>query len=177
MTNTTIEAKVNAYGGESTSAMNGSHMASSDFLEVTIPGDAFRHGTEHILRAEIVIDSLHLLKEDYDRAKEIEAELDSGNLDICELEDVRDELAALGLVPDDLDDIYVYDEMENYPALCDMIRDAMEVLAHRLVKPVHIPLSECGGEDITIHPAEPYDEEDHSYDSPQTIEDVCVETI
>lgn len=172
-----IEAKINAYGGESTTAMNGAHMASSDYLEVTIPGDAFRYETHHYLLAEVVTNPLHLLKEDYDRAKEIKEELDSGDLDVCELEDVHDELHQLDLRPEDLDDIEVYDEMENYPALCDMIRDAMEVLAHRLVKPVHIPLSECGGEDITINPAEPYDEEDHSDDSPQTIEGVCVETI
>lgn len=172
-----IEAKINAYGGESTTATNGSHMASSDYLEIIIPGDAFRHETHHHLLAEVVTDPLHLLKEDYDRAKEIKEELDSGDLDVCELEDVYDELRQLDLRPEDLDDIEVYDEMENYPALCGMIQDAMEVLAHRLVKPVNIPLGECGGEDITINPAEPYDEEDHSYDSPQTIEGVYVETI
>lgn len=166
-----IEAKINAYGDA-----NGMHQ-SVDVLKVKIPGEAFRHDTDHNLLAEVVINPRHLLQEDYDRAKEIKAELNSGKLDTCELEDVCDELDELGLTADNLDDIEVYDEMENYPALCEMICDAMETLAHRLVKPVHIPLSDCGGEDITINPAEPYDEEDHSYDDAQTVEGVRVETI
>ena len=172
-----IEAKINAYGGESTTATNGSHMASSDYLEVTIPGDAFRHGTEHTLTAEVVISPLHLLREDYDRMKEIKAEIDADELDTNKLEDALDEIGEFGLTVDDLDDIEVYDEMENYPELCEMIREAMETLAHRLVKSVRIPLGECGGEDIIVEPTEPYDDEDHSFDNPQAIGDVKVETI
>ena len=172
MVNSIIEAKINTYGGQSS---YGSEPV--DVLEVTIPDEAFRYGTGHRLIAEAIINPLHLLKDDYDRMKYINAEIDAGKLDTNELEDALDEINELGLTVDDLDSVEVYDEMENYPGLCEMIADAIETLAHRLVKPVCIPLSDCGGEDLTVEPADPYDEEDHSFDDSQIIEGVRVEII
>ena len=77
-----------------------------------------------------------------------------------------------------IDDAETYDETASYSALSDMIADAMETLACRLVKPVVIPLSDfCGGEDITIEPTKPHDDEDHAYDDAQIVEGVKVETV
>ncbi len=166
-----VKALINAYGDA-----NGMR-ESVDILEVVIPSEAFLHNTDHHLIAEVVIDRLHLLKDDYIRMKGLKAVIDENNLDTHEFENALDEIEALNLDPDDLDNIEVYDEMENYPALCEMICDVMETLAHRLIKPVIIPLSKCGGEDLVVEPVKPYDDEDHSFDDDQIIKDVKVETI
>ena len=173
-TNTTpIKTKIRAYGGESITTMINSRMAESDYLEITIPGQAFRDGISRTLLAEAVIDHLHLPQEHYDRAKEIEAELDGEDLDEHEFEDRYYELDELNLRPEDLGDIEVYGEMENYPALCEMIQRAANALSHRLIKAIYIPLSEVRGIDITIEPAAPYDEVSDD-DLPQSIEGVRV---
>lgn len=76
-----------------------------------------------------------------------------------------------------IDDAETYDETASYQALCEMIAGVMETLAHRLIKPVIIPLSECGGEDLIVEPVKPYDDEDHSFDDDDIIKGVKVETV
>lgn len=76
-----------------------------------------------------------------------------------------------------IDDAETYDETASYQTLCETIADVMETLAHRLIKPVIIPLSQCGGEDLVVEPVKPYDDEDHGFDDTQIIKDVKVETI
>ena len=167
-----IRAKVNTYGAES---RHGNEPA--DVLDVTIPGEACFNGTEYMLSAEVVCDPLHLLHEDYERMKWLYERHNAGVLTTDENDEFFQERARLGLRLEDMDDIAVYDECENYPALSDMIRTVMEsTIAHRLTRAVLIPLSEwCGGEDIVIEPAEPSDESDHDGER-EIIEDVVVES-
>lgn len=159
----TIRLKLNAYGDADCSHN------SIDCLDTMIPADSTIHEIYYKIHAEVVIDRLHLLGEDYDIVKAMNPE----NL----TDEDYEELRRLSISPDEIDEVEVYDEMENYPALSEMVTEAVKKLANRLTKPIFLPLSEVGGEDTIIEPAAEQDESEDYGEIDIDVDGVSVEAI